>query len=61
MAKVRHLGWASPDDPIYSTGLIVGGRRLGQSKNELAKQANIEHESEQDVHTLPEKANDTET
>ncbi len=28
MAKVTHLGSAKPDDPIYSTGSVIGGKRF---------------------------------
>jgi len=31
MAKVIHRGWAKPDDPIYQSGPVVGGIRIGKS------------------------------
>ena len=30
MAKVTYLGSAKPDDPIYSSGPVVGGKRFGK-------------------------------
>ena len=29
MAKVTWLGSAKPDDPIYKTGPVIGGKRFG--------------------------------
>jgi hypothetical protein len=29
--KVTYLGWAKPDDPIYKSGPVVGGIRIGRS------------------------------
>ena len=29
MAKVTYLGPAKPDDPIYKSGPVVGGKRIG--------------------------------
>ena len=34
MAKYIDLGELPPDDPIYSTGFIIGGRRLGPPKKD---------------------------
>ena len=31
MAKVILKGWAKPDDPIYKTGPVIGGIRIGKS------------------------------
>jgi hypothetical protein len=28
MAKVIWEGWAKPDDPIYKTGPVIGGKRF---------------------------------
>ena len=30
MAKVTHLGLLPPDDPSYSIGPVVGGKRIGR-------------------------------
>ncbi len=29
MAKVTLHGWAKPDDPIYKSGPVIGGKRIG--------------------------------
>ena len=29
MAKVTYLGPAKPDDPIYKSGPVIGGKRIG--------------------------------
>lgn len=29
MAKVTWQDWAKPDDPIYKSGPVVGGKRIG--------------------------------
>ena len=31
MAKVIYHGLAKPDDPIYRSGTVVGGKRFGPS------------------------------
>ena len=31
MAKVIYKGSAKPDDPIYKTGPVIGGIRIGKS------------------------------
>ena len=31
MAKVTFLGFASPDDPVYKTGPVIGARRFDNS------------------------------
>jgi len=31
MATVTLHGWAKPDDPIYKSGPVVGGIRIGRS------------------------------
>ena len=30
MAKVTYRGHAKPDDPVYKTGPVVGGKRIGK-------------------------------
>ncbi len=39
MAKVTHLGVVPPDDPIYQTGLVIGGKRFGNSSSDRPKSA----------------------
>lgn len=39
MAKVTHLGPAKPDDPIYKSGPVVGGKRIGDPKRRRRRQA----------------------
>ncbi len=41
MAKSIDRGLAKPDDPIYSTGLIVGGKRLQPSKYDSLKKTKV--------------------
>jgi hypothetical protein len=42
MAKVTWHGWAKPDDPIYRSGPIVGGKRIGS----LVKNGKVVSETE---------------
>ena len=35
--KVTYRGSAKPDDPIYKTGLVIGGKRLESSSKPKAK------------------------
>ena len=30
MARVIWHGWAKPDDPIYKSGPVIGGKRIGK-------------------------------
>ena len=41
MAKVTHLGAVPPDDPVYSTGLVIGGRRLHNSRSGTSDSAKV--------------------
>ena len=41
MAKVIHHGPAKPDDPICSTGLVNGGRRLHNSRSGTSDSAKV--------------------
>ncbi len=34
MAKVTWQGFAKPDDPIYQTGPVIGGKRLSTSSKD---------------------------
>jgi hypothetical protein len=34
-ANVIHLGEAKPDDPIYTSGIVIGGRSLKVNKDDL--------------------------
>ena len=34
--KITDLGWAKPDDPIYQTGVVIGGRRIGKASDVAA-------------------------
>lgn len=37
MAKGMHRGFAKPDDPIYSTGLTIGGKHFPKSTDDSEK------------------------
>jgi len=38
MATVISLGWAKPDDPIYKSGTVIGGKRFYNSSKADKKQ-----------------------
>ena len=38
MAKLIFQGWAKPDDPVYSRGLIVKGKKFRGSKQKTLGQ-----------------------
>lgn len=37
MTKVTYRGFAKPDDPIYKTGPVIGGKRLEPSSKAQPK------------------------
>ena len=41
MAKYTYHGPAKPDDPIYSSGVVVGGERLSRSRKNSPNKDNV--------------------